>query len=70
MEQVDPNEKMRLMFRAEMTNAFNLVSLTIPSSALATTANVNNGILTSALFGQIRNAADMRQTQAGIRLTF
>jgi hypothetical protein len=63
-------ERMQLQARAEMTNAFNLVSLTIPSAALATTANVNAGVLTSPLFGQIRNAADMRQTQVGLRLTF
>jgi hypothetical protein len=63
-------ERLQLQARAEVTNAFNLVSLTIPSAALATTANVNQGVLTSALFGQIRNAADMRQMQLGLRLTF
>ena len=41
-----------------------------PSTALSTTANVNQGVLSSALFGQIRNAADMRQVQVGLRLTF
>jgi hypothetical protein len=63
-------ERVNLQARGEFTNAFNLVSLVIPSTALATTANVNQGVLTSALFGQIRNAADMRQVQVGLRLTF
>jgi hypothetical protein len=63
-------ERLHLQARAEMTNAFNLVSLSIPSAALATTANPNQGVLTSGLFGQIRNASDMRQTQVGLRLTF
>jgi hypothetical protein len=63
-------ERMNLQFRAEATNAFNMVSLQIPSQALATTANVNQGVLTSALFGQIRNAAPMRQVQLGLRFTF
>jgi hypothetical protein len=63
-------EKMVLQARGELSNAFNMVSLSIPSTALATTANVNNGVMSSALFGQIRNAADMRQVQLGLRLTF
>ncbi len=64
------HEQIQLQARGELSNAFNMVSLLIPSSALATTANVNQGVLTSALFGQIRNAADMRQVQLGLRLTF
>jgi hypothetical protein len=63
-------EMIALQVRAELSNAFNMVSLTIPSQALATTANVNQGVMTSPLFGQIRNAADMRQVQLGLRLTF
>jgi len=55
---------------AELSNAFNMVSLVIPTAALATTGNANQGILTSSLFGQIRNAGDMRQVQLGLRLTF
>jgi hypothetical protein len=61
---------MQLQARAELSNAFNMVSLEIPTAALATTSNANQGILTSALFGQIRNAGDMRQVQLGLRLTF
>jgi hypothetical protein len=63
-------ERMQLQARAEATNAFNLVSLVLPSTALATTANLNAGVLSSPLFGQVRNAADMRQVQVGMRLTF
>jgi len=63
-------ERLALQARWEVSNAFNMVSLVIPSSALATTSNVNQGVLTSSLFGQIRNAADMRQMQLGLRLTF
>jgi hypothetical protein len=64
------HERIQLQARGEFTNAFNLVSLVIPSTALATTSNVNQGVLTSPLFGQIRNAADMRQVQLGLRLIF
>jgi hypothetical protein len=64
------HERVQLQARGEFTNAFNLVSLVIPSTALATTANVNQGVYTSPLFGQIRNAADMRQVQLGLRLIF
>jgi hypothetical protein len=63
-------ERIALQARAEFSNAFNMVSLQIPSSALATTANVNQGVLTSPLLGEIRNAAPMRQVQLGLRLTF
>jgi hypothetical protein len=52
-------EGMKLQFRAEMTNAFNLVSLSAPTS------NLN-----SAIVGQIRGARDMREAQLGLRLTF
>ncbi len=52
-------ERMNLQFRAEITNAFNLVSLNGP-----------NTVQNSSLFGTIRSASDMRQVQLGIRLTF
>jgi hypothetical protein len=64
------HERIQLQARAEATNAFNLVSLVLPSTAQATTANLNAGVWTSPLFGQVRNAADMRQVQVGLRLTF
>jgi hypothetical protein len=64
------HEKIALQARGEATNVFNLVSLLIPSAGLGTTSNPNQGVLTSPLFGQIRNAADMRQVQLGLRLTF
>ena len=63
-------EGMLLQARAEASNAFNLVSLTIPSQALATTANIAQSTMSSSLFGEIRSAADMRQVQIGLRLTF
>jgi hypothetical protein len=49
----------RLTFRVEATNAFNLVSLGLPG------ASVN-----SATFGVIRTANAMRKVQLGVRLTF
>jgi Carboxypeptidase regulatory-like domain len=52
-------ERMSLEFRAESTNALNLVSLSNPTSAL-----------NSNLFGTIRSANDMRQVQLGLRLAF
>jgi hypothetical protein len=52
-------ESMKLEFRAEMTNAFNLVTLNGPNS------NMN-----SNLFGTINSANDMRKTQLGLRLSF
>ncbi len=54
-------ERMGLEFRAESTNAFNLVSLA--NSGL--TSNLN-----SNLFGTVRQADAMRQVQLGMRLTF
>ncbi|MCI0622112.1 MAG: carboxypeptidase regulatory-like domain-containing protein [Acidobacteria bacterium] len=53
------SESMRLQFRAEMTNAFNLVNLRNPNS------NLN-----SSAVGTIREARDMRQVQLGLRLSF
>ncbi|HYO81790.1 MAG TPA: carboxypeptidase regulatory-like domain-containing protein [Bryobacteraceae bacterium] len=52
-------ESLRLQFRAEMTNAFNLVNLLNPNAAL-----------NSPAVGTIRNARGMRETQLGLRLTF
>ncbi len=52
-------ERISLQARGELTNAFNIVNLNNPNSTL-----------TSNLFGQIRSAAQMRQVQMGLRLTF
>jgi len=52
-------ERITLEARGELTNAFNIVTLMNPT-----------GALNSSLFGQIRSAEDMRQTQLGLRLTF
>jgi hypothetical protein len=52
-------EGLRLQFRGEMTNAFNLVNLEEPTSAL-----------NSSAVGTIRTARDMRETQLGLRLFF
>jgi hypothetical protein len=52
-------ETMRLQFRAEMTNAFNMVNLSTPILTLN-----NNAV------GSIRTARDMRQAQLGLRLSF
>ena len=52
-------EGMRLQFRAEMTNALNLVNLNNPNSSL-----------NSPAVGTIRGARGMRETQLGLRLTF
>lgn len=51
---------MKLQFRAEATNAFNIVNLTNPGT------NLN----ASSTFGRIRTARPMRQLQLGVRLTF
>jgi len=53
------HERMKLQFRAEFTNFFNMVSLNGPNAALG-----------SATFGQITTARDMRQLQLGLRMTF
>ena len=52
-------EGMKLQFRAEMTNAFNMVNLNAPTSTL-----------NSSAVGTIRAARDMRQLQLGARITF
>ncbi len=57
--QFQVREGLRLEFRAELTNAFNIVNLSQPNS------NMN-----SSGFGTIRTANQMRQTQFGLRLSF
>lgn len=52
-------ERFRLQFRAEATNALNIVNLNNP----VTSRN-------SSQFGQIRDARTMREVQLGLRLTF
>ncbi len=52
-------ERMKLQFRAEFTNFFNMVSLNSP-----------NSVLTSSSFGKITTAREMRQLQLGLRLAF
>ncbi|HEY2018578.1 MAG TPA: carboxypeptidase regulatory-like domain-containing protein [Bryobacteraceae bacterium] len=52
-------ENMKLEFRAELTNALNIVNLSSP------TMNYN-----SANFATINSARDMRQAQMGLRLAF
>jgi outer membrane receptor protein involved in Fe transport len=52
-------ENIKLQFRAEMTNAFNIVNLSNP-----------DGNLNSRTFGTIRTAGAMRQSQLGLRLSF
>jgi hypothetical protein len=49
-----------LMFRGEMSNAFNLVNLSNPST----------GLNSSSTFGKVTTAGAMRQVQLGLRLTF
>ncbi len=56
-------ERFTLRFRAEGTNAFNMVSLGQPGSAVPSGA-------TSTTFGVIRTAQPMRKLQFGLRLTF
>jgi hypothetical protein len=52
-----------LRFRAEATNAFNMVSLGQPGNSVPSGA-------TSTTFGVIRTANAMRRLQVGVRLTF
>jgi hypothetical protein len=52
-------ESLRLEFRAELTNALNLVNLNGPNTSL-----------NSASLGTITSAGGMRQSQVGLRLTF
>ncbi|HXE11442.1 MAG TPA: TonB-dependent receptor [Bryobacteraceae bacterium] len=53
------SERVRLQFRAEFTNFFNIVNLNAPNSTL-----------TSKTFGQITGAGTMREMQLGARVTF
>jgi hypothetical protein len=52
-------ERLNLQFRAEMTNALNLVNLSNPNTNLSSPA-----------FTTISTAAPMRQVQLGMRLAF
>jgi hypothetical protein len=56
--------RVRLTFRAEATNVFNMVSLGQPGAAVPAAGT------TSATFGVIRTANAMRKVQFGLRLTF
>ena len=56
-------ERFKLRFRAEGTNAFNMVNLGQPGAAVPSGA-------TSTTFGVITSAASMRKIQFGLRLTF
>jgi len=51
--------KISLQFRAEATNALNIVNLNNPVTGR-----------NSGQFGQIRDARTMREIQLGLRLTF
>ena len=53
-------ERMQLQFRAEGTNAFNLVSLSNPGTNVTSTAR----------YGRVTTARAMRQVQLGLRLAF
>ncbi len=57
------NERIRLRFRAEGTNAFNMVNLGTPGNSVPSGA-------TSTTFGIIRTGQAMRRLQMGLRLTF
>ncbi len=53
------HEDMKLQFRAEATNAFNIVNLSDPETSVD-----------SSIFGQINSARSMREVQLGLRLSF
>jgi hypothetical protein len=57
------SERFILQFRAEGTNAFNIVNLGTPGNAVPSGA-------TSTTFGVITSAGSMRKLQFGLRLTF
>ncbi len=57
------NERFKLQFRGEATNAFNMVSLGSPGNSVPSGA-------TSATFGVITSAAPTRRLQLGLRLTY
>jgi hypothetical protein len=56
-------ERFRLKFRAEGTNAFNMVSWEAPDASVSSGAS-------STTFGVIRSAKAMRRLQFGLRLTY
>ena len=64
----------QLQFRAEATNAFNMVSLGSPTLTSPATVSATTGLVTKAAsttFGQITSANGVpRQIQLGARLTF
>ncbi len=55
-------EKFDFQLRGEFTNAFNIVNLSNPNGTYSTAVNNN--------FGKILTAAQMRQVQLGLRLSF
>lgn len=57
------NERFKLRFRAESTNALNMVSYGQPGNAVPSGA-------TSSTFGVIRSAQSMRKLQMGLKLSF
>jgi hypothetical protein len=57
------SERFKLRFRAEATNAFNMVNLGQPGNSVPSGA-------TSTTFGVITSANSMRKMQFGLRLTF
>jgi hypothetical protein len=57
------SERFKLRFRAEGTNAFNMVSWGTPGAAVPSGAS-------STTFGVIRSAQQMRRLQFGLRLTY
>jgi hypothetical protein len=56
-------ERCKLSFRAEGTNAFNIVSLNTPGTSWASPTSNSN-------FGKITTAQPMRKLQLGLRLTY
>jgi hypothetical protein len=65
-------ESMKIQFRAEATNAFNLVNLSTPGTSNPQTINPVTGAVTAASssFGKITSAGTPRQIQIGARFTF
>ena len=66
-------ENTQLQFRAEATNAFNMVSLGAPRLSSPSTVNTAGAITKAAstTFGEITSAQGVpRQIQLGARLTF
>lgn len=57
--------RFRLTFRAEATNAFNIVSLIGPTGPTGFAQTVG-----TSTFGELRNARTMRRLQFGLRLAF